>query len=94
MHGHTQRTARHVGWHDRGVLAPGYLADVNVIDLEALACRRPHVVNDLPAGGRRLMQEAVGYRQTIKGGVVTFENGVHTGELPGALVRGRRPAPR
>jgi N-acyl-D-aspartate/D-glutamate deacylase len=88
VHGHTQRTARHVGWLDRGVLAPGYVADLNVIDLDALECRRPHVVTDLPAGGRRLMQEAVGYRQTIKGGLVTFEDGEHTGALPGGLLRG------
>jgi N-acyl-D-aspartate/D-glutamate deacylase len=94
IHGHTQRTARHVGWLDRGVLAPGYIADVNVIDLDALQCRRPHVVDDLPAGGRRLMQEAIGYRQTIKSGVVTFEDGAHTGELPGSLIRGRRTAPQ
>jgi N-acyl-D-aspartate/D-glutamate deacylase len=89
----TSATARHVGWHDRGVLAPGYLADVNVIDLEELACAPPRIVYDLPAGGRRLVQEARGYRWTIKSGVPTFSGGVHTGELPGTLVRGETTAP-
>jgi N-acyl-D-aspartate/D-glutamate deacylase len=93
VHQQTQRTARHVGWLDRGVLAPGYLADVNVIDFDALGCRPPHLVHDLPAGGRRLMQEATGYRATVKSGVVTFEDGEHTGALPGGLVRGTRAAP-
>jgi len=88
VHGHTQRTARHVGWLDRGVIAPGYVADVNVIDFGALGCRAPHLVNDLPAGGRRLMQEATGYRYTVKSGTVTFEDGEHTGALPGTLLRG------
>ena len=75
------------------MLAPGYLADVNVIDLDALNCRAPDIVHDLPAGGRRLMQTADGYRYTVKRGAVTFEDGEHTGALPGGLVRGARPAP-
>ena len=91
VHQQTQRTAAHVGWLDRGVLAPGYVGDANVIDLDALECRIPHLVHDLPAGGRRLMQEASGYRATVKAGAVTFEDGVHTGELPGRLLRGARP---
>jgi N-acyl-D-aspartate/D-glutamate deacylase len=62
VHGHTLRNARHVGWDDRGVLAPGYRADLNVIDLDALACHPPTIIHDLPAGGRRLMQTAEGYR--------------------------------
>jgi N-acyl-D-amino-acid deacylase len=93
VHGYTQRNARHVGWHDRGVVAPGYLADLNVIDYDALGCAPPELVHDLPAGGRRLVQRAHGYRYTIKSGVVTFEDGEATGELPGQLVRGERPAP-
>ena len=93
VHQQTQRTAAHVGWLDRGVLAPGYVGDVNVIDLEALACHPPQVIHDLPAGGRRLMQTASGYRATVKSGAITFEAGRHTGELPGSLVRGRRPRP-
>ncbi len=94
VHGHTARNAAHMGWNDRGLLAPGYLADLNVIDLDALACHPPTIVHDLPAGGRRLMQTAAGYRYTVKGGTVTFEDGTHTGALPGGLIRGTRPAPR
>ena len=90
----TQRTARHVGWLDRGVIAPGYLADLNVIDMARLSAPPPRIVRDLPAGGRRLMQTATGYDFTIKRGVVTFANGEHTSELPGRLVRGAQPAPR
>jgi N-acyl-D-amino-acid deacylase len=93
VHMQTQRTAAHVGWLDRGVLAPGYVGDVNVIDLDVLNCRAPVIVHDLPAGGRRLMQTADGYRCTVKSGAVTFEDGTHTGALPGRLVRGSRPAP-
>ncbi len=93
VHGHTQRNARHVGWLDRGVVAPGYVGDLNVIDLDALGCHPPTIVHDLPAGGRRLMQTAVGYRATVKSGVVTFEDGEHTGELPGELLRGTRALP-
>ena len=92
VHGHTLRNARYLGWADRGVVAPGYLADLNVIDLDALACHAPTIVHDLPAGGRRLMQTAEGYRMTVKAGVVTFEDGRHTGELPGRLLRGPQPA--
>ena len=94
VHGHTARNAAHMGWRDRGLVAPGYLADLNVIDLDSLACHPPTIVHDLPAGGRRLMQTASGYRHTIKSGTVTFSDGEHTGELPGGLIRGTRPAPR
>ena len=93
VHHLTQRTARQVGWFDRGVLAPGHLGDVNVIDVDGLAAHRPHIVHDLPAGGRRLMQSATGYVHTIKRGVETFRAGEHTGVLPGGLVRGAQPAP-
>lgn len=89
VHGHTQRNARHVGWLDRGVVAPGYVADLNVIDFEALACRPPELVHDLPAGGRRLVQRAEGYRATVKSGTITFVDGESTGELPGRLLRGQ-----
>src|SRR6266851_5541304 len=75
VHHQTQRTAAHVGWLDRGVLAPGYLADLNVIDHDALAVRPPELVADLPAGGTRLMQRAVGYVATIKRGVPVVETG-------------------
>ena len=93
VHHLTQRGARHVGWLDRGVVAPGYLADLNVIDMGTLAAHPPHIVRDLPAGGRRLVQDASGYRHTFKRGVETFADGVHTGQLPGGLVRGTQPAP-
>ncbi len=94
VHQITERPAAHFGWDDRGVVEPGRLADLNVIDLEGLGCRPPEITTDLPAGGRRLLQEATGYRWTVKRGRVTFEDGRPTGELPGALVRGTgsRPA--
>ncbi len=90
VHGYTQRNAQHVGWHDRGVIAPGYLADLNIIDLEKLELSPPEIVPDLPAGGTRLLQTSRGYRATIKSGQVTFENGVSTGALPGGLLRGEQ----
>jgi N-acyl-D-aspartate/D-glutamate deacylase len=92
VHQQTARPARHVGWFDRGVIAPGYLADLNLIDFERLDLRAPHIVADLPAGGTRLLQNADGYELTIKSGVVTFENGRHTGHLPGRLIRGPQTA--
>ena len=94
VHHITQRTARHVGLLDRGVIAPGYRADLNVLDLGSLGTPPPRIVHDLPANGRRLMQTATGYHYTIKNGHVSFENGEHTGELRGALVRGAQSAPR
>jgi len=90
VHGYTQRNAAHVGWFDRGVVAPGYLADLNVIDMKDLALSPPRVVHDLPAGGSRLLQTARGYRATIKRGVTTFQNGEWTGRTPGGLVRGEQ----
>lgn len=93
IHQLTQRPATHFGWFDRGVVAPGFLADLNVIDFGALACSSPQIVTDLPAGGRRLLQAATGYRFTIKRGAVTFEDGVATGQLPGALLRGEQRGP-
>jgi N-acyl-D-aspartate/D-glutamate deacylase len=94
VHEITQRTASHIGWLDRGVVAPGYLADLNVIDFDALRCSPPRIVNDLPAGGRRLLQDAAGYRWTIKRGQVSFVDGEHTGVLAGSLLRGGRPSPK
>jgi N-acyl-D-aspartate/D-glutamate deacylase len=90
---HTQATARTVGLLDRGVLAPGYRADVNVIDFDNLTARRPEMRHDLPAGGRRLVQSADGYVATVVAGRVTYEDGRPTDALPGRLVRGPRPAP-
>jgi N-acyl-D-aspartate/D-glutamate deacylase len=88
VHGYTQRAARHMGWLDRGVLAPGCVADINLIDRDELALPPPEMVQDLPAGGERLVQKALGYRATIKGGIVTVKDGELTGALPGKLVRG------
>ena len=85
-------TARAYGMNNRGVLKPGYLADVNVINFEKLRLYRPEAVYDLPTGGRRLVQRVDGYRYTVKSGQVTFENGQFTGALPGTLVRGGRDA--
>ena len=93
VHQISQRPAAHFGWLDRGVVAPGYLADLNVIDLDRLECTPPEITADLPAGGRRLLQAATGYRWTLKRGEVTFEDGVHTGALPGTLLRGVRSHP-
>jgi len=90
----TRETAELVGLRDRGVLAPGYKADVNVIDFDALSLHEPTVVHDLPAGGRRLVQRASGYEATLVAGRVAFREGEPTGELRGRLVRGARPAPR
>jgi N-acyl-D-aspartate/D-glutamate deacylase len=91
VHHQTQRTAAHVGWHDRGVVAAGHLADLNVIDLDRLALRPPHIAADLPAGGTRLLQEATGYVATLKRGTPTVEHGELTGERPGSLQRGPQP---
>jgi N-acyl-D-amino-acid deacylase len=88
----TRDTAMAYGLADRGQLKEGLLADINVIDFEALRLFRPEAVYDLPAGGRRLVQRAEGYRYTVKSGQVTFEDGEHTGALPGSLVRGGREA--
>jgi N-acyl-D-aspartate/D-glutamate deacylase len=81
-------TARLYGLNDRGVLKPGYLADINVIDFDALKLLKPWLAFDLPAGGKRLLQKAEGYAATIKSGVVTFRDGAMTGALPGIVVRG------
>jgi len=89
----TKQTAEFYGLNDRGVLKPGYLADVNVLDYEGLSLGRPEVVYDLPAGGRRLLQSASGYKLTVKSGVVTFEDGQATGEMPGGLLRGEQVLP-
>jgi N-acyl-D-aspartate/D-glutamate deacylase len=91
---HCRDTARTVGIHDRGVLAPGYRADVNVIDFDRLRLAPPEVRYDLPAGGRRLLQRAEGYLHTFVAGRETYRAGEATEALPGRLVRGAQPAPR
>ena len=89
----TRETARLYGLEDRGVLAAGMKADLNLIDLDALTIEPPQMVFDLPAQGRRLIQKASGYRATIVAGAVTFENGEATGAMPGRLIRGRKASP-
>lgn len=83
----TSETADFFGFKDRGRLKPGLKADVNIVDYDNLRIRRPEVVFDLPAGGRRLVQRAEGYVATIVSGQPIFENGEATGALPGKLVR-------
>ncbi|MAM95629.1 amidohydrolase family protein [Parvibaculum sp.] len=89
----TRDTAEAIGLLDRGLIAPGMKADVNVIDFERLRLLPPHMVYDLPSGARRLMQEAEGYVATIVSGEVIYREGRPTGALPGKLVRGHKPSP-
>jgi len=89
----TSQPAASVGLNDRGTLAIGYKADINLIDIDKMLLHRPQVKADLPAGGKRLTQKSEGYVATIVSGKVTYRNGVATGALPGRLVRGRRGAP-
>ena len=89
----TADSATAIGLHDRGVLRPGYKADINVIDYDRLALQTPRVVYDLPSGGRRLIQKAAGYEATIVSGVPVYREGEATGALPGRLVRGAQSAP-
>ena len=93
VHLQTRRTAELYGFRDRGLLAPGHLADVNVIDHDALALDPPEMVYDLPGSGKRLIQRARGYTATVKSGVVVREHDAATGELPGRLLRGPLPQP-
>jgi N-acyl-D-aspartate/D-glutamate deacylase len=86
-------TALLYSMEDRGILAPGYLADINVIDLDALKLGKPWIAFDLPAGGKRLLQKADGYCYTIKSGQVTFKDGVMQGPMPGVVIRGPQTAP-
>jgi N-acyl-D-aspartate/D-glutamate deacylase len=86
----TQATATMFGLGDRGVLAPGMAADVNVIDHAHLQLHRPVKVADLPGGASRLLQRADGYLATVKSGEVTFQAGEATDARPGRLLRGAR----
>jgi N-acyl-D-aspartate/D-glutamate deacylase len=87
VHRQTQATATAVGLTDRGLLAPGRRADVNVIDLDALRIHAPELAFDLPGGSKRLLQRASGYRHTFVAGTETFVDGEWTGATPGRLVR-------
>ena len=87
-------TAEAVGLLDRGLLAPGYKADINIIDFDNLRLSPPEMVHDLPAGGKRLLQKSHGYLHTFVTGVETQRGGAPTGALPGRFVRGPQPDPQ
>ncbi len=89
----TRHTARFYGMEDRGTIEPGMLADLNLVDFDALHIHAPKMVYDLPAGGRRLVQKIDGYRTTIKRGEVTFEDSEPSGAMPGMLIRGPQAVP-
>jgi N-acyl-D-aspartate/D-glutamate deacylase len=93
VHNQTSRTANFYGLCDRGLIAPGMKADINLIDFEALTIHPPEMVYDLPAQAKRLVQRVDGYRMTICNGEPIFENGIDTGARPGKLVRGPQAAP-
>jgi N-acyl-D-aspartate/D-glutamate deacylase len=93
VHRYTRAPAEMVGLCDRGLIAPGMKADVNLIDHANLSLSPPTIVHDLPAGGRRLMQTAKGYVATVVAGEVVIEHDRHTGALPGRLLRGARAQP-
>jgi N-acyl-D-aspartate/D-glutamate deacylase len=86
----TKNNARAVGLFDRGVVAKGMKADLNVIDFDRVRCDPPVMAYDLPAGGKRLTQRARGYCATVVSGQVTYRQGEPTGALPGRLLRGGR----
>ena len=87
VHKQTRATALTYGLSDRGLIAPGLRADLNIVDFDRLRVRLPEVVYDLPAGGRRILQRAEGYDHTFVAGVETFSKGEPTGERPGRLIR-------
>jgi N-acyl-D-amino-acid deacylase len=89
---HTRDTASLYGLGDRGLLAPGMKADVNLIDFDNLRMGAPEMVYDLPAGGRRLVQRVEGYKYTIASGEVIFQDGEASGAMPGKLIRGPQSA--
>ncbi len=93
VHRQTRQTAELYGLRDRGLVAPGMRADLNVIDFEALSFGLPRMAFDLPAGGRRLVQRARGYDATFVAGVQTVDHDEFTGELPGRLIRGPQMQP-
>jgi N-acyl-D-aspartate/D-glutamate deacylase len=91
--GQCRDTAETVGLYDRGLIAPGYRADLNIIDYDRLKLKAPQVVHDLPSGGRRLIQRAEGYTATVVAGEITYRDGEPTDALPGRLLRGATRAP-
>ncbi|MEY2450660.1 MAG: hypothetical protein QOD92_234 [Acidimicrobiaceae bacterium] len=93
VHQQCRATAETVGMLDRGIVAPGFKADLNVIDFEHLGMHAPRLVFDLPAGGKRLLQQSTGYLHTFVSGVEVCTNGESTGATPGRLVRGAQQGP-
>ncbi len=89
----TRRTAECYGLFDRGVIAPGMKADINVIDFDNLYIHEPVLTNDLPAEGKRFLQKITGYRMTLCSGEVIYRDGQPTGALPGKLIRGSKTSP-
>ncbi len=89
----TRQPAELYSLKDRGLIAPGYKADINLIDYDALSLKTPHIVHDLPAGGKRLLQNANGIVSTIVSGTVIYQSGEATGALPGKLIRGQQQDP-
>jgi N-acyl-D-aspartate/D-glutamate deacylase len=83
--------ARAWGFHDRGMVREGLIADLNVIDPATVSPAMPTVVHDLPGGEKRIEQKALGIAATLVGGQVTIRDGEHTGALPGQLIRSRAP---
>lgn len=88
----TRDTALSYGLADRGLIRGGLKADLNIIDFDNMRLHPPHMVNDLPANGRRLMQTADGYLATVIAGVISWRNGQVTGAMPGKLIRGPQSA--
>jgi len=94
IHMLTRQAAELYSMKDRGLLQADMKADINIIDIEALKLHTPHIVFDLPAGGKRFMQNADGIEVTICAGEIIYEQGVATGALPGKLIRGQQRDPR
>ncbi len=93
VHKQTRDNALAYGLADRGLLAPGYRADINIVDFDALGVGRPELVYDLPSGGKRLIQRSNGYRHTFVAGTEVSADGQFTGARPGRLVRGAQADP-
>ena len=90
----TREPAELYSLYDRGLIAKGMKADLNIIDFDRLQLRTPYIVHDLPAGGKRFLQDADGIIATLVSGEVIYRNGEATGALPGRLVRGKQSDPR
>ena len=92
VHNQTQRTAHFYGMRDRGLIAEGMKADINIIDFDKLTIHPPEMVYDLPASARRLVQKVDGYRYTLCSGEIIRQDNKDTGAMPGKLVRGPQSA--